>query len=502
MFRILIAEDSKPILRNLQSLLNVMELPVMVAATAANGEEALGYIRQHPVDILLTDIRMPKLGGLDLIAEARQLQPELKVVLISGYNDFEYTRRALSLQVFDYLLKPVEKGQLMEVMERVVDGLEQQQAYDRIRLEEITSPEYREKIQLGTEFYAGPKLMLLVRKQPFTTGEKWDGEQLRPIIAKVCEPHCCWAIPTSLSGQVLVLADEGLKDKYPSAYEWLDAIGRELTAQGIPASMISQYKPVEHGDLPEAYRSLVRRLDEQLTAASPIRLDAALPVPDHTRTEAESLDQLMPSFAEMVKQRQKEAFLLKLSEQLRKWYGVDVRIARLEGFLSRLADLFRVCGADPGGWDGIQLAKQSQLYSLNGSYAAFCTDLLTWAKDCMDMLQTHSRKSSQELYDQIDEYVRMNMYAHLSINDLAQKFHVSPSYISRIMKRHAKTTFVHYYMGLKIKEACRLMKQKPKLKVKDISDLLAFGDQHYFSRVFKEHAGCSPTMFKEQSAER
>lgn len=250
MYTAIIAEDSKPILRNIEALMQSMELPVRIAATASNGLDALEYIKANPVDILLTDIRMPKLDGLALIGECRLVNPALKAVLISGYSDFEYTRKALNLQVFDYLLKPVERQQLAEVMQRLVAYLEEQQ---------------------------------------------------------------------------------GLGKRVPE----------ELISPGQPRS-----------------------------------------------------------------------------------------------------------------------------------------------------------KSSEELFRQLEQYLQEQLYAPLSITEVALKFHVSPSYVSRIFKRYSHQTFVHYSMRLKIAEACRLITLRPELKVKELSELLSFGDQHYFSRVFKEYTGVSPTEYR------
>ncbi|NQX45139.1 response regulator [Paenibacillus tritici] len=251
MYTAIIAEDSKPILRNIEALMQSMELPVHIAATVSNGLEALEYIKTHPVDILLTDIRMPKLDGLALIGQCRQVNPKLKAVLISGYSDFEYTRKALNLQVFDYLLKPVERGQLAEVMERLVAHLQEQQ--------------------------------------------------------------------------------------------------QQGSAEALP--------------------------------------------------------------------------------------------------------------------DGIAELRQR-------------------------------KKSGEELFGQLEQYLQQHKYSQLSITDVALKFHVSPSYVSRIFKKYSHQTFVHYTMQLKIAEACRLIAERPELKVKELSEVLSFGDQHYFSKVFKEYTGVSPTEYK------
>ncbi|RCW43000.1 response regulator [Paenibacillus prosopidis] len=196
MYTALITEDSKPILRNIKALLQSTDLPISIAATASNGEEALEYMRQHPVDILLTDIRMPKMDGLALIEQAKHIYPQLKVVLISGYNDFEYTRKALNLQVFDYLLKPVERHQLLEVMERIIVQLNEGQVSDTEIFKEILDPHFRLELKLGPDFHNLAKIPFILCKQPFTPGlVKWEREFLQARLSEAFAPYDCWVLP-------------------------------------------------------------------------------------------------------------------------------------------------------------------------------------------------------------------------------------------------------------------------------------------------------------------
>ncbi|TFE23212.1 response regulator transcription factor [Cohnella luojiensis] len=499
MFTALIAEDSKPILRNIKALLQSTDLPIRVAATASNGEEALEYIRQQPVDILLTDIRMPKMDGLALIEQAKRIYPQLKVVLISGYNDFEYTRKALNLQVFDYLLKPVERHQLLEVMERIIVQLNERQVSDTEMFQDILDAYFRTEMRLGPDFHDQAKIPLVLRKQPFTPGsDSWRQEFLQECLTKAYAPHACWVFPTHTPQQFLVLVNISIKEKYPSAFDCMDSTRRHLLAHGVHASIGGQLQPVEPGKLTEYYRKVSRLLNEQLSIASPLLLDAgdqiSLGMPGNG-----DMEKLAGSFAEMIRQRQKERFALKLSEQLMKWQSGNIRIAELVRFISVMTDTFSTLLSEQDPWNKLKLAEKSKLLIENDSYADFCKGLLDWAEQCFEMLQAQNRKSGYELFQQIDGFVQMNMYSHVSITDLALKFHVSPSYISRIIKRYSQSTFVHYYMQLKIKEACRLMEAKPDMKIKEVSDALSFSDQHYFSKVFKEYAGCSPTEYKEHT---
>lgn len=184
MYNVMIVEDSKPILRNIKMLLETLSFPIRVAATATNGEEALAAIKQSPIDLLLTDIRMPKMDGLSLIEQAKIANPDLKVILISGYSDFEYTRKALNLQVFDYLLKPVEREALEEVMGRVIDQLDQQMSKELLDLQEIIHPQCETTPKQGEAFPPlFSQMMIIMSKQPFTAGhERWVQVKLEGIV--------------------------------------------------------------------------------------------------------------------------------------------------------------------------------------------------------------------------------------------------------------------------------------------------------------------------------
>ena len=113
MLKVLIADDERLICRLVQILADWEALGMEVAGTAENGLEAQEKIRQLEPDILITDIRMPGLGGLELIEQAKALRPELEVIIISGYAHFEYAQSAIKFGVGNYLLKPIKKEELM-----------------------------------------------------------------------------------------------------------------------------------------------------------------------------------------------------------------------------------------------------------------------------------------------------------------------------------------------------------------------------------------------------
>lgn len=122
MYRLLIADDALDELECIVFLISKFKLPFEVTS-AINGEDALGYLQQEHFDILLTDIQMPFMDGLELSKHALALYPDLRVVIISAHEDFSYAQTAIRLGVCEYLLKPIQPQELNNILQKVLSSL-------------------------------------------------------------------------------------------------------------------------------------------------------------------------------------------------------------------------------------------------------------------------------------------------------------------------------------------------------------------------------------------
>lgn len=104
-----------------------------VVHESPNGEDALKWLRSHPADILLTDIRMPKMDGIQLLASLKEEQLPVKTIIISGYDDFQYVQQVLRLGAADYLLKPVSCENLHQVLETVSSAIVRQEIDENLQ---------------------------------------------------------------------------------------------------------------------------------------------------------------------------------------------------------------------------------------------------------------------------------------------------------------------------------------------------------------------------------
>lgn len=133
MYRLMVVEDEEMIRRGIVKSVPWQTLGFTVVAESKNGKDALEQLENNPVDVLLTDIKMPIMGGIELSKKARQLYPEIEIIILSGFSDFEYARQAISFRAFDYLLKPTNKNKLLDAFTALKDSMDQK----RERKEEI-----------------------------------------------------------------------------------------------------------------------------------------------------------------------------------------------------------------------------------------------------------------------------------------------------------------------------------------------------------------------------
>ncbi len=131
LYRIILADDEEEVRKGIIRKIDWARLGFQVVGDAGNGKDALEMIEQMEPDVVMTDIRMPYMDGLALSAWIRKKYPSMKILIFSGYDDFEYAQQAIKLKVAEYILKPVNVEELTEILNRVKDNLDDEIAQRR-----------------------------------------------------------------------------------------------------------------------------------------------------------------------------------------------------------------------------------------------------------------------------------------------------------------------------------------------------------------------------------
>ena len=130
--RVLIVDDEYMIVKGLECLIRWQELGLQLVGTAGNGQEALDLMSHQAVDIVITDVNMPNVTGIDFISQAKELGQDFAFIFVSGYQEFEYVKRGMELGTKNYLLKPIDKVELHRVLSQVAQEIRDKRALAQI----------------------------------------------------------------------------------------------------------------------------------------------------------------------------------------------------------------------------------------------------------------------------------------------------------------------------------------------------------------------------------
>ena len=121
MYKVMLADDENLILQGLENIIEWEELGLEIVNKASNGQEAIDKFKENPVDIVVTDINMPQVTGLELLKELKKINSDVKFIILSGYDDFSYAKKAIELGVENYILKPIDEEELEKTLKNTIN---------------------------------------------------------------------------------------------------------------------------------------------------------------------------------------------------------------------------------------------------------------------------------------------------------------------------------------------------------------------------------------------
>ena len=483
---VLIADDEPLIVSGLSEHIDWQAMDCRVAAAASNGEEALRFIEALNPDILLTDIVMPGLSGLDLAERIRQQGRHTEVILLSTYDHFEYAREALRIGVCDYVLKPIEIDRLREAVRKASRRLDEKSRDRLVRPSEQDA--VFDAVLYGAPAAGSPlheaRRGLIVCVRTYNRRE----ENAYGIIGAVRETlkerlgGIGAAVYTRFSGSMLVLTvllPDGMEreDVETAAAEAVLAVPEDralcvatVGAAAVPgAELHRQYEACE-ADLNQGY----------FASASGI-----LPHGETGTAAAvqEEIDALMAAL------RSGQAEALEAS-----FTGLREKLAAgrsPEQAAHTVRELFRLAtnqASRMGMAEKPQVRKRYDDETFGesmGSMLAYLKTICLWAQ--------RERDHGARLRRVLEDHYRDPSFG---LAEAAEILDMSVPYLSRLFKRETGEGFLDTLTRLRLDEAARLLKTTDR-RIRDIASDVGFDNERYFSQVFRKHMGCTPGAFRD-----
>ncbi len=494
MYTVLFADDEAPVLETLKTTIHWQQFGVGCLLTAMNGQQALEIMKEQHVDLLITDIRMPKMDGLELIKRIRTLYPATHCILLTAHGEFEYARQALLLGVENYILKPFKKDELEETIEKALDNLYASQTNTDSLFENnillrwlhgsISSAELSERSALlDINIFLPEYRVICIKKkqnrghlQPYCT-------TMAEILSKEYETHMLWdrkGHHTFIIGGS-TLAPQHLIDAFVIKAAEMNV--SELIALSV-GSMVS-----DCNDLPQSYLSACRLVDAvDLSRDGLIVLTVDSPA---SPEEDALLNDILSLFRCQNDEERRGGYLV-LAGKLNPACTVDYN----ETFAKLSRSILRLFIQEfPSKHDvRDQMHNYINLYTNIETSEAFRTAVLDLMENSFLLFQ-YSFNQLSPIIQQAISYIHKHYMQSASIKEFCQKAKITTPYLGYLFKKETGFFFNNYLSQYRVCCSIELLRETDK-KINDIAKNVGFTSPSYYIACFKQQTGLSPTKYR------
>lgn len=535
LYSIILVDDEEEVRKSIIKQIDWESAGFQVVGDAENGEDALEKIEVLEPDVVLTDIRMPYMDGLTLAEKIRQRYPSTKVVIFSGYDDFEYAQKAIKLNVTEYILKPVNVEELTSILKRIKSNLDEEieEKHNVSRLRE----NYRKSLPIIREQFfndmvhrrlADDLIESKLREYdiPITGARKWiiaaidveksddrskktlslhEEEELIPIsvmqiVREKLKSYCRFSLfqSTAEAGMVVIAA----LDDDNTTTGLIDVLGdickETKRILEVPVTIGIGHSVTGLSKIAGSYQSAVEALGYKAVVGSGITIyiNDMEPV-GSGKLEFDNSDE--SDFISAVKfgpDEKIEAVMVRISGKLES-ARVHYRQQQVYvfGVLNTVIQMIQQYDLNLEEILGGELEYLSVIDKLQ-KREEFGEWLLKTARKMNQAINQERDMTTRQVIQQAKQYI-MDNYQNpdLSVEMICRHLHMSPAYFSTMFKKETGQAYIAYLTEIRLNKAVELL-NKTDDKTYVIASKVGYQEQNYFSYVFKKKFGVSPTKFR------
>ena len=535
MLKIFLVEDESIVREGLRDNIPWQQYGYKFVGEASDGEMALPMIQKTQPDVLLTDIKMPFMDGLSLSRIVHQEFPDMKIIIISGYDDFEYARQAISVGVEQYLLKPITRANLQKVLTELkakIESEQEQKNYQekfqnetreyeqfsrtnffmkvfegRMPVQEIYEEAAKLSLRLNAPCYNLMMFSLLEKREGANAGfesEEFARKREELLHYFVRYPEYIvfrWNINTYgvlMQGSAVQMPDmadrclENVKricQPVEDIFDWYAAVGEPVERLSMLAEC---YSNVNHYF---AYRFLVPNehifTKEVTDSYMPREEGGKIGDIDCSKVDQELIKDFLlkgsrDEIADFV-----DSYLLSIQEALKSRLFQNYLVFHIHFVTMSYVEEI---GCDKK--ELLELLGEEQIQEVNLTLEELSPYIQNILEKAMELRDRESDNQSKKVLKKAIEYIEEN-YAQesLSLNTVSGVVNVSPGYFSAIFSQAMETTFIEYVTQKRMEKAKKLLRQTEKHSG-EIALEVGYKDPHYFSFVFKKTQGCTPREYR------
>lgn len=498
--KILLVDDEPGALRFLKHAIESRCRGWQVVALAENGRQAIQAIPTHMPDMVLTDIRMPVIDGIQLAGHIREHWPDIRTAFISGYEDFQAAREAIRYGVSDYLLKPVVPDQLVEMLtDAHTELLEQKSRQATALLSSALAGDTPDEGQLARCFHTDRFQVAAVRSGPLPS--RYSARLPTGLQESAGNPggpvEGCWTVAGRDEWERLLFCAAG-EDAQPLT-DLAQRLGETLPEGTLTVAV--QEEPFALREAGDVAAALLRALDHSLVLGEEHLLRPA-GTPPRPETSA-------PVDSELEQQVVHMCTGCCRTKELRELLGglFDTWQAEHRPLHYVLRDVDRLLTAITRGLSTRRNRLPDHAQQLDSAMmlSASMEELHRRVWDIVLATLRAAEKQdaapgSESFFEGVKAYIEQNLGDSISLQSLCAAMGISQTYMSRIFRKHTGDSFSEYLTRQRIERAKTLMEERPDLPLKAVAELVGYKDPFYFSKVFRALEGVPPSHFEARGS--
>ncbi|WP_336743392.1 response regulator transcription factor [Paenibacillus sp. y28] len=514
MYKVMLVDDERIILEGISNVVDWEACGTVLAATARNGLEALDRMAEHLPDIVISDIKMPGMDGLELVAQSQKLYPNTQFILLSGFSEFEYARTAMQYGVKHYLLKPCNENVIMDALKECA--------------KEISTSETREHFIQNMK-YGLQKILPHVKEQflkEFVTNKTygtkdWEyyrqlfdlnsqAQKIRLILFQLegdFEFEHMFAIKniaedilgktilsTTIGDHVLILIEEE-EDTASTLQERIVEIRKTFKEYYKKDTTIALSEPDTIAGARKLYRETLECINYRFyLGEGSLITKQDVWMPDAVKDEDFSFDSEQLYMA--VKTGQWDEASGEIEHIFNSLNGLRLSIPMTKSYVIQMyMAMIRLGEADRMEEFMQKLPVLAEMHTLQTIEAFF--------RQVAEEITLYHYEKNKNKHSAIIQKVIETINEHmgnpdLSIHWIAQTIlFMNPDYVGKLFKKETGERFSNYVMKIRINKAIELIEASDDVKIFELADKLGFGENpQYFSQVFKKYTGLTPTEYK------
>ncbi|MGN1203732.1 MAG: response regulator [Lachnospiraceae bacterium] len=508
MYSVLIADDEPIIRRGLKKIINWEELGFRIEGETGDGKSALQFILDNCPDVVLLDIKMPEMSGLELMRQARAAGYHGKVIILSGYSDFAYAQEAIQYQVKSFLCKPVEKELLTKELQKISAELDleradsqtlnlyKEKAADTLLKEILTGECDVSRIPLQ-DIHMDADCYQVVIYEKYHRSENDTFYHFSELLRVANKNMNSFLTVDFQNNEVIILKGDYAISKFR---HFLEHYNGELKPQeGSPLdSLFLAYGSIvkDLREIPLSYSQARKLLERRFFCQKGQHTLGAEALEGLFSTglapNAEMLSQYTSQFTGFIQAGNRDGLTHIITELSKKLYFSDASTDEIKLFLT---DLFIRIKEKLSLTEEGDFPSNSQIINLISGmhYLYEITDF--FLKEFDAVLKNNQSYSKASTIENILAYIRKNYRENLRLDAIANAFGYNTSYLGQVFNAKTGYSFNTYLEKVRIEKACELL-ENPELKVYDIAEMVGYKNVDYFHLKFKKQMNQSPLEYR------